>query len=208
MARYIGSVCKVCRREGEKLFFKGERCYTDKCSFERRSYPPGQHGHLRGKTSEYALQLREKQKVKRMYGLMEGQFKNLFNKADKLKGITGENLMSLLERRFDNVVHRLGFASSRREARMLITQGLFLLNGKKVDIPSCSLNADDVVEVTEKKRAVARFADNLKFSEKRGVPEWLSLEVEKFKGTLKRLPLREDVTTPIQEQLIIELYSK
>ena len=208
MARYINSVCKQCRREGMKLFFKGERCHTDKCSFERRSYAPGQHGQSRGKVSEYALQLREKQKVKRIYGLMEGQFRNLFGRADRVKGITGENLISLLERRLDNVVHRLGFSSSRREGRMLITQGLFRVNGKKVDIPSYCIKVDDTVEVEEKKRSVARFAENLKGAERRGLPEWLGLEADKFKGTVKRLPVRDDVTLPIQEQLIVELYSK
>ena len=208
MARYTGSVCKRCRREGLKLFFKGDRCYTDKCSFERRSYGPGQHGQGRNKPSEYAQQLREKQKVKRMYGLMEGQFKNTFNRAESIKGVTGDNLISLLERRLDNVVYRVGLTSSRSEARMLITQGLFKVNGRKVDIPSYVINVNDTVEVNEKKRQVARFSESLKTVERRGVPEWLTLDKEKFSGTIVRLPLRDDVTVPIHEQLIVELYSK
>ncbi len=208
MARYTGSVCKICRREGMKLFFKGERCYTDKCSFERRSYGPGQHGQLRSKVSEYALQLREKQKVKRLYGLMETQFLNTFRKAERKRGITGENLMVLLERRLDNVVYRLGFACSRREARMLVTQGHFRVNGRKVDIPSYTIRENDVIEVSEKMKKHKKILDNLKDVERRGVPEWLSLDAEQMKGTVVRLPKREDITLPIQEQLIVELYSK
>lgn len=208
MARYTGSVCKICRREGMKLFFKAERCFTDKCSFERRSYAPGQHGQLRGKVSEYALQLREKQKVKRLYGLMETQFLNTFRTAERKRGITGENLMALLEQRLDNAVHRLGFAGSRREARMLITQGHFMVGGRKVNIPSYRLRVNDVVEVTEKKKKHAKFEENLKAVERRGVPEWLSLDKENLKGTVVRLPKRDDITIPIQEQLIVELYSK
>jgi small subunit ribosomal protein S4 len=191
-----------------KLFFKGERCYTDKCSFERRSYPPGQHGQGRGKVSEYAQQLREKQKVKRMYGLMEMQFRNTFTKAERLKGVTGEILISLLERRLDNVVYRLGFANEKREARLLVTQGHFSVNGKKVTIPSYSIKVNDRVEVAEKSKKLNRVSENLKTVERRGVPEWLALDKENFKGTVLRLPGREDVTIPIQEQLIVELYSK
>ncbi|MEE9613671.1 MAG: 30S ribosomal protein S4 [Thermodesulfobacteriota bacterium] len=208
MARYKESVCKLCRREGMKLFFKGDRCYTDRCSFERRSYPPGQHGQGRSKTSEYALQLREKQKVKRVYGLMEGQFRNTFRRAERIRGVTGENLMSLLERRLDNVVYRLGFTSSRSEARMLVTQGHFRVNGKKVNIPSYCIRANDIVALAEKSRKVARFAESIGAVERRGVPEWLSLEKDDFKGTVMRLPKREDTTLPIQEHLIVELYSK
>jgi small subunit ribosomal protein S4 len=191
-----------------KLFFKGERCYTDKCSFERRPYPPGQHGQSRGKVSEYALQLREKQKVKRMYGLMEMQFKNVFTRAERIKGVTGENLISLLERRLDNVVYRLGFANEKREARLLVTQGHFRVNGKKVNIPSYSLKVNDTVEVAEKTTKMNRISENLKTVERRGVPEWLTLDKDNFKGTVQRFPRREDVTIPIQEQLIVELYSK
>jgi small subunit ribosomal protein S4 len=208
LARYRGSVCKVCRREGMKLFFKGERCYTDKCSFERRSYPPGQHGQGRGKVSEYARQLREKQKVKRLYGLMETQFRNTFAKAERIKGVTGGNLISLLERRLDNVIYRLGFANEKREARLLVTQGHFLVNGRKVNIPSYSIRTNDTVEVTEKSRKMSRIGENLKSVERRGVPEWLSLDKDNFKGTIMRLPRRDDVTIPIQENLIVELYSK
>jgi small subunit ribosomal protein S4 len=191
-----------------KLFFKGERCYTDKCSFERRPYPPGQHGQSRGKVSEYALQLREKQKVKRMYGLMEMQFKNVFTRAERIKGVTGENLIGLLERRLDNVVYRLGFANEKREARLLVTQGHFRVNGKKVNIPSYSLMVNDTVEVAEKTTKMNRISENLKTVERRGVPEWLTLDKDNFKGTVLRFPRREDVTIPIQEQLIVELYSK
>lgn len=208
MARYTGSVCKVCRREGLKLFFKGDRCSTDKCSFERRSYSPGQHGHSSGKVSEYALQLREKQKVKRMYGLMETQFSNTFVKAERERGITGENLIALLEKRFDNVVYRLSLAASRRQSRMLITQGHFLINGKKVTIPSCVLKENDVVSVVEKSKKAAVLAAAIAGAEASVVPEWLTLDSEALKGTVRRLPTRDDVTIPIQEQLIVELYSK
>lgn len=191
-----------------KLFLKGDRCYTDKCAFDRREYAPGQHGQTRGKVSEYARQLREKQKVKRIYGLMETQFGNLFDKAERIKGVTGENLISLLERRLDNVVYRLGFASSRKEARMLVSHGLFTVNGKGVKIPSRLLRANDVVAVVEKKRSGARFADNLKGVDRRGIPDWLDLDKANFKGSVKRLPIRGDVTFPIEEHLIVELYSK
>lgn len=208
MARLIGPVCKLCRREGMKLFLKGDRCYTDKCSFDRRNYGPGQHGQGRGKISEYALQLREKQKVKRLYGLMEGQFRNTFKRAERIKGVTGVNLMQLLERRFDNVVYRLGFANSRSEARMLITQGLFTLNGKKNDIPSTNIKNTDTIAVNDKKKTVVRILESIKAVDRRGVPDWLSLDKEKLSGTITRDPAREDITLPIQEQLIVELYSK
>lgn len=191
-----------------KLFFKADRCYTDKCSFERRSYAPGQHGQGRGKVSEYALQLREKQKVKRVYGLMETQFKNTFRKADQAKGITGENLINLLERRLDNVIYRLGFGGCRVQARLMVTHGHFLINGKKVNIPSYKVKANDVIEVVEKKRKDPRIEENLKGVERRGVPEWLSVDKDAKKGTVLRLPRREDVTLPIHDQLIVELYSK
>lgn len=208
MARYIESVCKICRREGMKLFFKAERCYTDKCAFERRSYAPGQHGQSRGKVSEYALQLREKQKVKRVYGLLESQFKGTFKDADRAKGITGENLVSLLERRLDNTAYRLGFAGCRSEARMMVTHGFFRVNGKKVDIPSYRLKANDVVEIAEGKKKSPKLAENLKAVERRGVPEWLKLDKEAMKGAVVRLPRRDDTTIPMNEQLIVELYSK
>lgn len=209
MARYIESVCKMCRREGMKLFFKGERCYTDKCAFERRSYAPGQHGQARGKVSEYALQLREKQKVKRVYGLLESQFKGTFRDADRAKGITGENLISLLESRLDNTVYRLGFASSRSEARMMVTHGYMRLNGKKVDIPSYRVKPNDVLEIAEGRKKELKIAGNLKAAESRkAVPEWLRLDKDNFKGTVVRLPRRDDTTLPMHEQLIVELYSK
>ncbi len=208
MARHTGSVCKLCRREGLKIFLKGERCYTDKCAFERRAYAPGQHGQGRGKVSEYALQLREKQKVKRLYGLMEVQFANTFSKAERIKGVTGINLLALLEKRLDNVVYRLGMASSRREARILVTHGHFLVNGKKVDIPSFTVNVDDVITLREKSRALPMLAESVKAADKRGVPEWLALDTVGLKGTIKRQPEREDITMPITEQLIVELYSK
>lgn len=208
MARYIESVCKMCRREGMKLFFKADRCYTDKCAFERRSYAPGQHGQTRGKVSEYALQLREKQKVKRVYGLLESQFKGTFRDADRAKGITGENLVALLERRLDNVVYRLGFAGCRSEARMLVSHGHFRVNARKVDIPSYRIKANDTIEVAPGKKANPRLAENLKAVERRGVPEWLRLDKDNMKATAVRLPRRDDTTLPMHEQLIVELYSK
>ena len=208
MARYTEAVCKVCRREGMKLFFKGERCYTDKCSFDRRSYAPGQSGQRRTKFSEYALQLREKQKVKRLYGLMEGQFRNTFKKADRLKGITGENLIVMLERRLDNVIYRLGYADSRREARQMVLHRKFTVNGRKTSIPSYIIKEGDRIEPTEKGRKMARIASAVEGVDRRGIPQWLELDKKEYKGTIKSLPVREDVTIPINEQLIVELYSK
>lgn len=192
-----------------KLFLKGDRCYTDKCAVERRNYAPGIHGQGRVKVSEYGTQLREKQRVKRTYGLLEKQFRAYFAKADRAKGVTGENLLVLLERRFDSVVYRLGFASSRNEARLLIRQGHFLVNGRKVDIPSFIMRINDVIELREKSRQIARVNDSLDGVMRRGVPSWVELERDAFKGTLKTLPVREEMTTPaFQEQLIVELYSK
>lgn len=208
MARYRDSVCKICRREGMKLFFKTDRCYTDKCAFERRSYAPGQHGQGKGKISEYAIQLREKQKVKRIYGLMEGQFKNTFREAERQKGITGENLISLLERRLDNVVFRLGFAGNRSEARMYVTHGLVRVNGRKVDIASCFVKENDVIEVAAGLKANPKIADNLKTAERRVIPEWLLTDKTAMSGKVLRLPRRDDVTLPMSERLIVELYSK
>ncbi|MBI5491637.1 MAG: 30S ribosomal protein S4 [Deltaproteobacteria bacterium] len=208
MARYIESVCKICRREGMKLFFKAERCYTDKCAFERRSYAPGQHGQSRGKVSEYALQLREKQKVKRVYGLLESQFRKTFDDADRAKGITGENLISFLERRLDNAVYRLGFAGCRKESRMMVTHGYVRVNGRKVDIPSFRISANDTIELAEKRKKDPKVLENLKNAERRGAPEWLSLDKNAMKATVLRQPRREDTTLPMHEQLIVELYSK
>lgn len=208
MARYAGSVCRLCRREGLKLFLKGDRCYSDKCSVERRNYPPGQHGQKRAKFSPFALQLREKQKVKRMYGLLERQFRGYFEKAERQKGITGENLLILLERRLDNMVYRLGFASSRNEARMLVRQNHFLVNKKRVNIPSYLTSPGDVIEVRDKSRNVARIQEAMESVARRGVPSWLELDKNRFAGTIKALPMRQELTMPIQEQLIVELYSK
>lgn len=210
MARYTGPVCRLCRREGMKLFLKGDRCYTDKCSFERRSYPPGQHGPLqrREKYSDYRLQLREKQKVKRIYGVLEKQFRLYYERAERMKGITGTNLLILLERRLDNVVYRLGFASSRRQARHWIRHGHFLVNGKKVDIPSYEVDVGDVIEVREKSRDIPQLLESLQTVERRGVPDWLELDKDNFRGVVKALPTRESIDIPIQEQLIVEFYSK
>ena len=209
MARYTGSVCRLCRRENLKLFLKGDRCYSDKCAFDRRSYPPGQHGQHRGrKTSDYGIQLREKQKVKRTYGLSEKQFHLFFVKADNQKGITGTNLLVLLERRFDNVVYRLGFVNSRAQGRHFVRHNHFLVNGKKVNIPSYHIKVGDVVEVREKSRKMQAIEDSLDAVVRRGVPQWLDLEKENLKGIVKSFPVREDLVTPIQEQLIVELYSK
>jgi small subunit ribosomal protein S4 len=209
MARYSGPVCRLCRREDMKLFLKGDRCYTDKCGYERRAYPPGQHGqNRRRKQSDYGTQLREKQKVKRIYGLAERQFRGYFHKAARMKGQTGENLLVLLERRLDNIVYRFGFASNHAEARQLVRHGHFRINGKKVNIPSYLVKAADVVEVAEKSRKIVRINDSLGAVDRRGVPSWLELDKGAFKGTVKGMPAREDFTLPIREQLIVELYSK
>lgn len=192
-----------------KLFLKGDRCYSDKCAFDRRSYAPGQHGQRRrGKVSDYGIQLREKQKVKRLYGLSEKQFRLFFSRADRQKGITGNNLLVLLERRLDNVVYRLGFVNSRAQGRQFVRHNHFLVNGKKVNIPSYMIQADDVVEVREKSKKIQSINDSLDAVVRRGIPQWLELEKENFRGMIKGFPVREDITMPIQEQLIVELYSK
>lgn len=208
MARYTDSVCRLCRRENMKLFLKGERCYTDKCAIERRNYPPGQHGQGRPKFSEYSIQLREKQKVKRMYGLMESQFRRTFAQAARTKGITGETLLVLLERRLDNVAYRLGFASSRADARTLVRHGHLLVNGKKVNIPSYIVRAGDVVSVKESSRQMTRVLTAMEGAQRRGVPEWTELDRDTCSGKIRLLPTRSDVTMPINEKLIVELYSK
>ena len=208
MARYTVPSCRLCRRENMELFLKGERCYTDKCAIKRRNYPPGQHGQGRSKASAYGVQLREKQKVRRIYGLLEKQFRSYFAEADRMKGVTGENLLSLLERRLDNVVYRLGFASSRTESRQLVRHGHFILNGRKVDIPSIQLKVSDVIELREKSKNIASITDSLEAVVRRGTPQWLELDRDACKGVIKALPIREDITTPIQEQLVVELYSK
>jgi small subunit ribosomal protein S4 len=199
----------MCRRENMKLFLKGDRCYSDKCAFDRRSYPPGQHGQRRGrKDSDYGIQLREKQKIKRMYGLSEKQFRLLFGRADSQKGITGANLLILLERRFDNVVYRLGFVNSRAQGRQFVRHNHFLVNGKKVNIPSYSLKLGDVVEIREKSRKIKSILDSVDAVVRRGIPQWLDLEKDNLKGIVKAFPVREDLTMPMQEQLVVELYSK
>lgn len=208
MARYTGPVCKLCRAEGMKLYLKGERCFTDKCAIERRNYPPGQHGQRRSKVSDYGIRLREKQKVKRIYGVLEKQFKRYFQKAAKQKGVTGAALLLSLERRLDNVVHRLGFASSIKEARQLVRHRHILVNGKLVDIPSYQVSKGDVIEVKAKSRENVRIKESLTAAQRRGVPSWLSLDAANFKGTVVELPKREDITPQIQEQLVVELYSK
>ena len=208
MSRYTGPVCRQCRREGVKLFLKGDRCFTEKCAVDRRAYPPGQHGQGRGRVSDYGLQLREKQKVKRMYGLGEAQFRLTMGAAARMRGRTGENMLALLERRLDNVVFRLGFATSRAEARQLVRHGHFAVNGRKVDVPSYRVKPGARVTLRESSRQIQRIADALEALERRSVPGWLELDKEHFEGVVKALPTREDVTMPIQEQLIVELYSR
>jgi small subunit ribosomal protein S4 len=208
MARYSNAVCRLCRREGTKLFLKGDRCFSPKCGVERRGYPPGQHGQGRSRFSDYGIQLREKQKVKRMYGLLEKQFARTMKRAARMRGRAGENLLALLERRLDNVVFRLGFATSRAEARQLVRHGHFLVNGRKASIPSMLVKQGAKVVVVEKSRKVARIAGALEALEGRSVPQWLETDKEAFEGTVKSLPVREDITMPIQEQLIVELYSR
>ncbi|MGD9364952.1 MAG: 30S ribosomal protein S4 [Desulfobacteraceae bacterium] len=209
MARYTGSVCRICRRENLKLFLKGDRCYGDKCAFDRRGYAPGEHGQRRrGKLSDYGIQLREKQKVKRMYCLSEKQFRLTFQQADRQKGITGTNLLVLLERRLDNVVYRLGFVNSRTQGRHLVRHNHFLVNGKKVNIPSYAIKVGDEISVGEKGKKVQVIGDAMEAVVRRGVPQWLELDKDNMKGVVKSFPVREDLTMPMQEQLIVELYSK
>ncbi len=209
MARYTGSVCRQCRREKLKLFLKGDRCYSDKCAFERRSFPPGQHGQARlRKSSDYSVQLREKQKVKRMYGMLEGQFKAFFQRAESTKGITGENLLILLERRLDNAIFRLGFANSRSQARQMVRHNHVTINGKKVNIPSFMVSPNDTIALKEKSRKIEGVNDSLAAVARRGVPSWLELDQTNYSGKVKSLPDRQELTMPIQEQLIVELYSK
>jgi small subunit ribosomal protein S4 len=208
MARYNDAVCRLCRREGTKLFLKGDRCFSQKCGVERRGYPPGQHGQGRARFSDYGVQLREKQKVKRMYGLLEKQFALTMKRAARMKGRAGENLLILLETRLDSVVFRMGFCTSRAEARQLVRHGHFLVNGRKGTIPSMQLKPGTKVIVAEKSRKVARIAGALETLEGRSVPQWLEIDKEKFEGMVKSLPARDDITMPIQEQLIVELYSR
>ena len=208
MARYIDSACRLCRRENLKMYLKGERCYTDKCAIERRPYPPGQHGPGRTKFSEYGVQLREKQKVKRMYGLLESQFRSYYHRASAAKGKTGDNLLQSLELRLDNVVFRLGFADTRNESRQLVRHGHVLVNGKSVNIPSFAVRPGATIEIREKSRKIVRISESLEAVDRRGIPPWLDLDKKAFKGVVKTNPAREDLTMPIQEQLIVELYSK
>lgn len=206
MARYTGATCRLCRREGMKLFLKGDRCYTDKCAFDRRSYAPGQHGADKKKVSNYGVQLREKQKAKRIYGVLESQFRTYYEKAENMKGITGENLLKLLETRLDNVAYKLGYGSSRSEARQLVTHGHFLVNGKKVDIASYKLSVNDIISISEKSRSTEKFktfAENPKT-----LPKWIEANPDNFEGKIVAEPTREDIDVPVNETLIVELYSK
>ena len=209
MSRYRGAVCRQCRRENIKLFLKGDRCFSDKCSFDRRGYPPGENAQKRGKKiSDYGMQLREKQKVKRIYGMSEKQFRLSFKEADRRKGMTGTNLLEILERRLDNVVFRFGLVGSRTQGRHFVRHNHFTVNGKKVNIPSYQIKKGDVIEVKEKSRNVQAIVESLEAVVRRGVPQWLELDKDNFKGTIAGIPVREDITLPIQENLIVELYSK
>ena len=209
MARYIGPVCRLCRREAMKLFLKGERCYTEKCAIEKRNFPPGQHGKTRkAKLAGYGLQLREKQKVKRIYGVLENQFRRYFETADRTRGITGETLLQLLERRLDNVIYRLGLATSRAQARQLVRHGHFTVNSRKVDIPSYSVKAGDVVGVRSTSAQNPTIVHAMEEVKGRGIPEWLSFDPGTLTGRIASLPTREQINLPVQEQLIVELYSK
>ncbi|HSB70787.1 MAG TPA: 30S ribosomal protein S4 [Candidatus Methylomirabilis sp.] len=208
MARHIDPVCKLCRREGMKLFLKGDRCFSQKCAIEKRNYPPGEHGQRRSKPSEYGLQLREKQKMKRIYGVLETQFRTYFEMAERQKGVTGENLVRLLEQRLDNVVHRLGFAASRAQARTLVRHGHFRVNGRRVTIPSVLLRAGDVVEAQPQSRDLDVLKFALEGARKRRVPSWLELDAANFTGRVLTLPSKEEMAIPVQEQLVVALYSK
>jgi len=208
LARYREAVCRLCRREGIELYLKGDRCFTDKCAIKRRGYPPGQHGQRRPKHSDYGVQLREKQKAKRIYGLLERQFRNAFEKADRMKGKTGDNLLILLERRLDNVAYKLGFAVTRRESRQMVGHGHFLVGGRKVNIPSFLVRPGDVIELRGTSRKMSSINEALDAVVRKGIPPWLELDRENFRGSVKALPSRAEIKEPIQEQLIVELYSK
>ncbi len=208
MARYTEAQCRICRRETEKLFLKGDRCFTEKCAVERRQYPPGQHGQRRSKISDYGLQLREKQKVKNTYGILERQFRRYFREAERKKGVTGEVLLQLLETRLDNIVYRMGFAPNRNSARQLVTHGHFRVNGRRVNIPSYHLKVGDIVEVKEGSREAGMINDSISKVEQRGMLSWLEMDFQNFKGKLLQIPSREEIPVTAQEQLIIELYSK
>jgi small subunit ribosomal protein S4 len=208
MSRYIGPVCRLCRREDDKLFLKGPRCYTDKCALERRPYPSGQHGQKRAKISDYGAQLREKQKLKRLYGLQERQMRNIFEHALRTRGVTGDVLLGLLERRLDNVVYRLGFGASRKEARQFVKHYHFMVNGRRVNVPSRVLRKGDVVELTGKSKGSPKLTGQLASNSMRELPAWLDLDKTHYKGVIKDLPKREDITSKIEERLVVELYSK
>ena len=208
MARNLGPVCRLCRREGLKLFLKGERCYTDKCAIERRNYPPGAHGQARTRFSEFAIRLREKQKVKRIYGLLEKQFADYFEMAERMPGVTGENLLVLLERRLDTMVLRLGFASSPAQARQLVRHGHIQVDGRTVTIPSYLLEVNQVVSIAEKSRQKKVLVEAIELAQRRGVASWINLERDQFRGSMKALPARADLTMPISEKLIVEHYSR
>jgi len=206
MARYTGATCRLCRREGMKLFLKGDRCYTDKCAIVRRNFAPGQHGASKKKLSNYGVQLREKQKARRIYGVLESQFRAYYEKADHMRGITGENLLMLLEMRLDNVIYRLGYGASRSEARQLVNHGHFLVNGKKVDIPSYKVSVNDVISVAEKSRNSEKFKTFIE--NPKTLPQWLEADVENYSGKVVAVPSRDQIDAPVNETLIVELYSK
>ncbi len=208
MARYLDSKCKLCRREGEKLFLKGEKCFSDKCAIERRNYPPGQHGQKKGRLSDYGVQLREKQKLRRIYGLLEKQFRNLYKKADQQKGITGDNLLQLLESRLDNVAFLMGFGSSRSEARQIVRHNSILVNGKRVNTPSFIVKPGDLIELDSKAKEHIRIKSSIQAAENRGFPIWLDMNVKEMKGLYKNRPDRTDLPSTINESLVVELYSK
>jgi small subunit ribosomal protein S4 len=209
MARNLDAKCRQCRREGEKLFLKGEKCFTDKCAVDRRSYAPGQHGQKSGsRLSDYGKQLREKQKTRRMYGLLEGQFRRTYAEAARSRGVTGERLLQLLETRLDNIAYRMGFGASRTEARQVVRHNAILVNGKRVNIPSYQVRAGDVIEVADKAKAQLRIKAAAEATESRGIPEWLAVDTKGLKGTLKSLPARADLSSNVNESMIIELYSK
>ncbi len=208
MARYIGSKCRQCRREAEKLFLKGEKCYSSKCAFENRAFPPGQHGQRRTRLTDYAIQLREKQKLKRIYGMLEGQFRAYYKQADSRKGSTGENLLQILERRLDNVVFRMGFGVSRTEARQLVRHNAITVNGGMTNIPSFQVKANDVISIVEKARKQLRVQSSLEQAEQRGFPDWIEVDAKKMSGIYKSIPERSDLPAEINENLVVELYSK
>jgi len=208
VARYTGALCRICRREGEKLFLKGDRCYTEKCAIDRRKYPPGQHGQAYRKLSDYGIQLREKQKVRKIYGLLERKFRLYFLDAERKKGITGEVLLQFLESRLDNIVYRMGFAPNRRKARQFVTHGHFLVNGKMVSLPSYEVKAGDFVEVKESSRDIPEIMDSLSKAEHRGIPPWVEVDSANMRGKVVHIPSREEIQLPVQEQLVVELYSK